>query len=41
MSELSPIDPAALPDPEKEKEAPWIVRKLVGVRSSIPSFSYS
>jgi hypothetical protein len=33
FSALGPVDPAPLPpiDGEKEKEAPWIVRKLVGV----------
>jgi len=29
-SELQPINPATVPDAEKETAAPWIVRKLVG-----------
>ena len=35
ISPLGPIDPASVPEAEQEKTAPWIVRKLVGVRSSI------
>ncbi|KAI0711337.1 hypothetical protein C8Q76DRAFT_736182 [Earliella scabrosa] len=30
VSPLGPIDPASVPEAEKEKTAPWIVRKLVG-----------
>ena len=33
VSPLGPIDPDSVPEAEKEKSAPWIVRKLVGVRS--------
>lgn len=32
VSPLGPIDPASVPEAETEKSAPWIVRKLVGVR---------
>ena len=32
VSPLGPIDPASVPEAETEKHAPWIVRKLVGVR---------
>ena len=38
VSELGPIDPKSLSNPsedETEKAAPWIVRKLVGVRGII------
>lgn len=31
-SPLGPIDPSSVQEAEKEKAAPWIVRKLVGVR---------
>ncbi|KAF8321549.1 hypothetical protein DL93DRAFT_2147567 [Clavulina sp. PMI_390] len=30
VSPLKPSDPASLPDYEKEEQAPWIIRKLVG-----------
>jgi hypothetical protein len=33
ISPLGPIDPASLQASEEEKHAPWIVRKLVGVRA--------
>lgn len=39
VSPLGPVDPASLPpiNDEEEKEAPWIIRKLVGVSGkSIP-----
>ena len=32
VSALGPVDPASLQDAGQEKAAPWIVRKLVGVR---------
>jgi hypothetical protein len=34
-SELHPVNPATIPDAEKETEAPWIVRKLAGVSFAI------
>jgi hypothetical protein len=34
VSPLGPIDPDSLRAAEEEKHAPWIVRKLVGVRVS-------
>ena len=37
VSPLGPIDPASVPEAETEKHAPWIVRKLVGVRLLPPS----
>jgi hypothetical protein len=37
ISELGPIHPDSVPDPEKENKAPWIVRKLTGVRDDITS----
>ena len=36
VSPLGPIDPASVPEAETEKHAPWIVRKLVGVRRPPP-----
>ncbi|KAF8321537.1 hypothetical protein DL93DRAFT_2130017 [Clavulina sp. PMI_390] len=30
VSPLKPTDPASLPDYEKEEQAPWVMRKLVG-----------
>jgi hypothetical protein len=35
ISALGPIDPSSVPEVnEEEKEAPWIMRKLVGVSSN-------
>ena len=41
VSPLGPIDPASVPEAETEKSAPWIVRKLVGVRLSPPICRYA
>ena len=38
VSALGPVDPASLQDDGQEKAAPWIVRKLVGVRCIHLSF---
>jgi hypothetical protein len=35
VSALGPIDPSTISDAENEKHAPWIVRKLVGVSSTM------
>lgn len=36
VSALGPVDPSSVQDEGQEKAAPWIVRKLVGVRGSAP-----
>ena len=40
ISPLGPIDPSSVSDAENQKSAPWIVRKLVGVRTSLFGLSY-
>lgn len=40
ISPLGPIDPSSVSDDETQKSAPWIVRKLVGVRLSLHSQIY-